>query len=63
LLAASLWQDFGEIRGKQKPATQISYRGSNGDDGHGTLGGYVIFGRKTEYRGVIETVIVLKQAA
>jgi hypothetical protein len=35
----------------------------NGSDGHGTLGGYVIFGRKTEYRGVIETVIVLKQAA
>jgi hypothetical protein len=35
----------------------------NGSDGHGTLGGYVIFGRKTEYRGVIETVFVLKQAA
>jgi hypothetical protein len=33
------------------------------DNGLGTLGGYVIFGRKTEYRGVIETVIVLKQAA
>jgi hypothetical protein len=38
-------------------------RSQDGSDGHGTLGGYVIFGRKTEYRGVIETVFALKQVA
>ena len=35
----------------------------NGSDGHGTLGGYVIFGEQSEYRRVVETVFALKKAA
>jgi len=34
-----------------------------GSDGLGTLGGYVIFGRKTDYRRCVETIFSFKQAA
>jgi hypothetical protein len=47
----------------QKPATRFRIAGSVGSDGHGTLGGYVIWGEQSEYRHVIEAVFSLKKAA
>jgi hypothetical protein len=34
-----------------------------GSDGHGTLGGYVLFAVDSDYRRLVEAVFVLKQAA
>ena len=67
--------DFSVVLGKDDAESELitgvleikiatsSTRSQSGDDGLGTLGGYVIFGQKMEYRGVIETVFALKQAA
>jgi len=38
-------------------------RSQDGSDGLGPLGGYVIFGRKTDYRRCVETIFSFKQAA
>lgn len=36
---------------------------TSGSDGHGTLGGYVLFAVNSDYRRLVEAVFTLKQTA
>lgn len=38
-------------------------RSQDGSDGHGTLGGYVLFAVNSDYRRLVEAVFTLKQTA
>jgi len=41
----------------------LMMRSQDGSDGHGTLGGYVLFAVNSDYRRLVEAVFTLKQTA
>jgi hypothetical protein len=54
--------DLG-LRGESETRDTNSYRGSDGSDGHGTLTGYVFFGKQPDQLFLLKTVGQTKKAA